>query len=96
MWRVIVSDSLKTSFCNSNIFEVESSKTFSSDFAHPGSSLLGASIFSSAESFAMIRGGHVDLTVLGAFEVDQNGNIAHDVDSTLITAVKIPIKQLLP
>ncbi|MDP2608643.1 MULTISPECIES: CoA transferase subunit B [unclassified Oceanobacter] len=36
----------------------------------------GASIFSSAESFAMIRGGHVDLTVLGAFEVDINGNIA--------------------
>ncbi len=36
----------------------------------------GASIFSSAESFAMIRGGHVDLTVLGAFEVDQQGNIA--------------------
>lgn len=36
----------------------------------------GAAIFSSAESFAMIRGGHVDLTVLGAFEVDQNGNIA--------------------
>ena len=37
--------------------------------------VTGASIFSSAESFAMIRGGHVDLTVLGAFEVDQNGNI---------------------
>ncbi|MFA7553651.1 MAG: CoA transferase subunit B [Spongiibacteraceae bacterium] len=36
----------------------------------------GASIFSSAESFAMIRGGHVDLTVLGAFEVDIAGNIA--------------------
>ena len=36
----------------------------------------GASIFSSAESFAMIRGGHVDLTVLGAFEVDCQGNIA--------------------
>ncbi len=36
----------------------------------------GAAIFSSAESFAMIRGGHVDLTVLGAFEVDQQGNIA--------------------
>lgn len=36
----------------------------------------GASFFSSAESFAMIRGGHVDLTVLGAFEVDQQGNIA--------------------
>ncbi len=38
--------------------------------------IKGAAIFSSAESFAMIRGGHVDLTVLGAFEVDQNGNIA--------------------
>jgi 3-oxoacid CoA-transferase subunit B len=36
----------------------------------------GASIFDSAESFAMIRGGHVDLTVLGAFEVDCQGNIA--------------------
>ncbi|WP_028294073.1 CoA transferase subunit B [Oceanobacter kriegii] len=36
----------------------------------------GASIFNSADSFAMIRGGHVDLTVLGAFEVDVNGNIA--------------------
>ncbi len=38
--------------------------------------ITGASIFSSAESFAMIRGGHVDLTVLGAFEVDTQGNIA--------------------
>jgi 3-oxoacid CoA-transferase subunit B len=38
---------------------------------------LGASYFSSADSFAMIRGGHVDLTVLGAMEVDQNGSIAN-------------------
>ncbi len=36
----------------------------------------GAATFSSADSFAMIRGGHVDLTVLGAFEVDCQGNIA--------------------
>jgi 3-oxoacid CoA-transferase subunit B len=36
----------------------------------------GASIFSSSDSFAMIRGGHVDLTILGAFEVDCQGNIA--------------------
>ena len=39
-------------------------------------SIPGSSIVSSADSFAMIRGGHIDLTVLGAFEVDVNGNIA--------------------
>jgi len=37
----------------------------------------GSSFFSSADSFAMIRGGHVDLTVLGAMEVDEDGNIAN-------------------
>jgi 3-oxoacid CoA-transferase subunit B len=37
----------------------------------------GASYFSSADSFAMIRGGHVDLTVLGAMEVDEAGSIAN-------------------
>src|ERR1700693_884525 len=36
----------------------------------------GCSYFSSAESFAMIRGGHVDLTVLGALQVDAKGNLA--------------------
>ena len=37
----------------------------------------GCSYFSSAESFAMVRGGHIDLTVLGALQVDQQGNLAN-------------------
>jgi len=37
----------------------------------------GTSYFSSAESFALIRGGHVDMTVLGALEVDEKGNLAN-------------------
>jgi 3-oxoacid CoA-transferase B subunit len=39
--------------------------------------LPGSSLFSSAESFAMIRGGHVHLTILGAMEVSENGDIAN-------------------
>ncbi len=39
--------------------------------------LKGSALFSSAESFAMIRGEHVDLTILGAMEVSENGDIAN-------------------
>jgi 3-oxoacid CoA-transferase subunit B len=39
--------------------------------------LPGCAYFSSADSFAMVRGGHIDLTVLGALEVDQHGNLAN-------------------
>ena len=39
--------------------------------------IKGTAYFSSADSFAMIRGGHIDLSVLGAMEVDQEGNLAN-------------------
>src|SRR5881392_3921142 len=37
----------------------------------------GCCYFSSADSFAMVRGGHIDVTVLGALQVDQDGNLAN-------------------
>jgi 3-oxoacid CoA-transferase subunit B len=39
--------------------------------------LPGSAFFNGAESFAMVRGGHIDLTVLGALEVDEEGNLAN-------------------
>src|SRR5438067_2896306 len=39
--------------------------------------IAGTSYFSSADSFGMIRGGHVDLSILGAMEVDEAGNLAN-------------------
>jgi 3-oxoacid CoA-transferase subunit B len=41
------------------------------------SEMKGTAYFSSADSFAMIRGGHIDLSVLGAMEVDEHGNLAN-------------------
>ena len=41
------------------------------------SELPGCCYFSSADSFAMVRGGHIDVTVLGALQVDQQGNLAN-------------------
>ncbi|WP_019393318.1 3-oxoacid CoA-transferase subunit B [Priestia filamentosa] len=43
----------------------------------PVGETIGASFFNSAESFAMIRGGHVDVAILGVLQVDQSGQIAN-------------------
>ncbi|MFB4401423.1 MULTISPECIES: CoA transferase subunit B [Pseudomonas] len=60
--------------------EFPTESTIDADMINAGKQTVtarrGASIFDSAQSFGMIRGGHVDLTVLGAFEVDVQGNIA--------------------
>lgn len=60
--------------------EFPTEETIDPDLINAGkqtvTAVTGAAYFSSAESFEMIRGGHVDLTVLGAFEVDQSGSIA--------------------
>lgn len=60
--------------------EFPNEETIDADMINAGKQTVtaqtGAAIFDSAQSFAMIRGGHVDLTVLGAFEVDVAGNIA--------------------
>lgn len=45
--------------------------------AQPITAIEGACYFNSADSFAIIRGGHVDATVLGALQVDQQGNLAN-------------------
>ncbi len=44
--------------------------------AEPITMLPGGSVFDVATSFAMIRGGHIDMTVVGALEVDQSGSVA--------------------
>lgn len=53
---------------------------------HPVSIRAGGAVFDSCMSFALIRGGHVDATVLGALEVDQEGNLAN----WIIPGKKVP------
>jgi acetate CoA/acetoacetate CoA-transferase beta subunit len=55
----------------------EADSDFTDSGAQPVTLLPGASLFDLITSFTIIRGGHIDTTILGALEVDQHGNIAN-------------------